>query len=165
MKNPTVEMKIRNYGTLKIELYPDKAPETVKNFLGLVNGGFYGGLIFHRVISGLMIQGGGFDENFRDKKCPSIFGEFAANGFKQNDVKHERGVISMARTSVPDSASSQFFIMHRSSPHLDGQYAAFGKVTEGMDVVDRIASVPTGTRGWYSDVPKESVVIEYCREI
>ena len=165
MKNPTVEMKIRNYGTLKIELYPDKAPETVKNFLSLVNGGFYGGLVFHRVISGFMIQGGGFDENFRDKKCPSIRGEFATNGFKQNDIRHERGVISMARTSVPDSASSQFFIMHRASPHLDGQYAAFGRVTEGMDVVDRIASVPTGTRGWYSDVPKESVVIEFCREI
>ena len=165
MKNPTVEMKIRNYGTLKIELYPDKAPETVKNFLSLVNGGFYGGLVFHRVISGFMIQGGGFDENFHDKKCPSIRGEFATNGFKQNDIRHERGVISMARTSVPDSASSQFFIMHRASPHLDGQYAAFGRVTEGMDVVDRIASVPTGTRGWYSDVPKENVVIEYCREV
>ena len=165
MKNPTVEMKIRDFGVLTVELYPDKAPETVRNFLKLVNEGFYDGLIFHRVISGFMIQGGGFDENFRDKKAQSVRGEFASNGFAQNDIQHDRGVISMARTSVPDSASSQFFIMHRKSPHLDGQYAAFGKVTDGIEVVDKIAAVKTGTRGWYSDVPKESVVIEYCKEI
>jgi peptidyl-prolyl cis-trans isomerase len=127
---------------IKLELYPEIAENTVKNFISLINSGFYNGLIFHRVIDGFMIQGG----------CPkgigtggpgyTIKGEFAHNGVK-NDLKHERGVISMARAMDPDSAGSQFFIMHETSPHLDGSYAAFGKVTEGMDVVDKIAAVQT----------------------
>jgi peptidyl-prolyl cis-trans isomerase len=127
---------------IKLELYPEIAENTVKNFISLINSGFYNGLIFHRVIDGFMIQGG----------CPkgigtggpgyTIKGEFAHNGVK-NDLKHERGVVSMARAMDPDSAGSQFFIMHETSPHLDGSYAAFGKVTEGMDVVDKIAAVQT----------------------
>ena len=158
--NPIVEMKIKNYGTLKIELYPDKAPKTAANFLSLCRSNFYDGLIFHRVIKGFMIQGGGMTPDLEEKKCPSIKGEFASNGFKQNDLKHDRGVLSMARTMVPDSASSQFFIMHAKAPHLDGQYAAFGKVIEGIEIVDKIASVKTGSFGWYQDVPRETVEIE-----
>jgi len=138
-----VKVKMRtNKGDIVIELYADKAPETVKNFLKLVDSGFYDGRIFHRVISGFMIQGG----------CPkgigtggpgwNIVGEFSDNGFN-NPVKHERGVISMARAQDPNSAGSQFFIMHKNSPYLDGQYAAFGKVTEGIEVVDLIAGAPT----------------------
>lgn len=140
---------------IKAELYPDLAPITVANFENLVNEHFYDGLIFHRVISGFMIQGGGYDVNGNEKAAASIKGEFAANGVK-NDLKHTKGVLSMARTSVPDSASSQFFIMHKDSPHLDGQYAAFGKVTEGIEVVDKIAGVQTDS----SDKPVTPVVIQ-----
>lgn len=140
---------------IKAELYPDLAPITVANFEKLVNEHFYDGLIFHRVISGFMIQGGGYDVNGNEKAAASIKGEFAANGVK-NDLKHTKGVLSMARTSVPDSASSQFFIMHKDSPHLDGQYAAFGKVTEGIEVVDKIAGVQTDS----SDKPVTPVVIQ-----
>ena len=107
-----------------------------------------------------MIQGGGFDETFEQKEAKPIKGEFMANGFMQNDLRHTRGVLSMARTMAPNSASSQFFIMHRDAPHLDGQYAGFGKVIEGIDVVDKIANVQTGSRGWYDDVPKVPVIIE-----
>lgn len=163
MDNKIVSMEIKGYGTLKIELYPDKAPKTVENFIRLVDSGFYNGLIFHRVIKGFMIQGGGFDTDFTDKKAPSIYGEFASNGFPQNDLKHTRGVLSMARTMVPNSASSQFFIMHKDAPHLDGEYAAFGKVIEGIEIVDKIAALPTGMHGWYSDVPKNAVVIGECK--
>lgn len=141
-KNPIVTINMNDGSVIKLELYPKIAENTVKNFISLINSGFYNGLIFHRVISGFMIQGG----------CPkgigtggpgyTIKGEFAHNGVK-NDLKHERGVISMARAMDPDSAGSQFFIMHETSPHLDGSYAAFGKVTEGMDVVDKIAAVQT----------------------
>lgn len=161
MANPKIKITVRNFGEMTAELYPDKAPKTVENFLGLVNSGFFSGLIFHRVIKGFMIQGGGYDEQFNAKEAPSIKGEFIANGFMQNDILHERGVLSMARTSDPDSASSQFFIMHKDSPHLDAQYAAFGRVTEGLEVIDNIASVKTGSIGWYmQDVPKEAVVID-----
>lgn len=141
-KNPIVTINMNDGSVIKLELYPEIAENTVKNFISLINSGFYNGLIFHRVIGGFMIQGG----------CPkgigtggpgyTIKGEFAHNGVK-NDLKHERGVISMARAMDPDSAGSQFFIMHETSPHLDGSYAAFGKVTEGMDVVDKIAAVQT----------------------
>lgn len=141
-KNPIVTINMNDGSVIKLELYPEIAENTVKNFISLINSGFYNGLIFHRVIGGFMIQGG----------CPkgigtggpgyTIKGEFAHNGVK-NDLKHERGVVSMARAMDPDSAGSQFFIMHETSPHLDGSYAAFGKVTEGMDVVDKIAAVQT----------------------
>lgn len=160
MNNPKIKFTIKNFGEITAELYPEKAPATVENFLSLVESGFFTGLIFHRVINGFMIQGGGFDENFEQKEAKSIKGEFMANGFMQNDLRHTRGVLSMARTMAPNSASSQFFIMHRDAPHLDGQYAGFGKVIEGIDVVDKIANVQTGSRGWYDDVPKVPVVIE-----
>ncbi|MER2149965.1 MAG: peptidylprolyl isomerase, partial [Ruminococcus sp.] len=138
-----------NGGVIKAELFPEIAPNTVANFVNLVQSGFYDGLIFHRVIPGFMIQGG--DPRGMGFGGPgwSIKGEFARNGFRQNNLKHSRGVLSMARSMRPDSAGSQFFIMHRTSPHLDGAYAAFGKVTEGMDVVDRIAREKTD----YSDRP------------
>lgn len=151
---------VKNYGSITLELYPEKAPKTVENFANLAKSGFYSGLIFHRVIKNFMIQGGGMDESMNEKKAASIHGEFASNGFAGNDIRHTAGVISMARTMVPNSASSQFFIMHKDAPHLDGQYAAFGKVTEGMDIVDRIACVRTGNVGWYSDVPVDAVVID-----
>ena len=161
MSNPKVKITVKGFGTMVAELYPEKAPKTVENFLKLVGEGFYTGTIFHRVIRGFMIQGGGYTEMFEDKDADTIYGEFAANGFLQNDVKHERGVLSMARTSDPNSASSQFFIMHQRSPHLDAQYAAFGKVIEGETVIDNIANVKTGNRGWYmQDVPRDAVVIE-----
>ena len=160
MNNPKIKFTIKNFGEITAELYPEKAPVTVENFLSLVESGFFTGLIFHRVINGFMIQGGGFDEAFEQKETKSIKGEFMANGFMQNDLRHTRGVLSMARTMAPNSASSQFFIMHRDAPHLDGQYAGFGKVIEGIDVVDKIANVQTGSRGWYDDVPKVPVVIE-----
>lgn len=147
-------------GDIIIELYPEKAPKTVENFLGLVKDGFYDGLIFHRVIKGFMIQGGGFDPSFDQKPARAIRGEFIANGFMGNDLKHTRGTLSMARTSDPDSASSQFFIMHEDAPHLDAQYAAFGRVTEGMDVVDKVAACKTGRYSYYSDVPKVCMMIE-----
>ena len=151
-----ISIQVRDYGTMIAELYPDKAPKTVENFLGLVDRGFFDGLIFHRIIAGFMIQGGGYDEDMRHKDAPSIYGEFAANGFAQNDLRHTRGVLSMARTMIPNSASSQFFIMHDAAPHLDGQYAGFGCVIEGLDVVDAIATVPTD----YQDCPRFPVVIE-----
>ncbi len=145
---------------IKLELYPEIAPETVANFEKLVNSGFYNGLTFHRVIRGFMIQGGCPNGTGTGGPGWTIKGEFAANGFK-NDLKHEKGVISMARTAAPNSAGSQFFIMHEAAPHLDGQYAAFGKVVEGLDVVDRIAAVRTNP--WdkpLQDVVMKSVVIE-----
>lgn len=150
MANPIVTFEMENGDIMKAELYPETAPNTVNNFISLVNKGFYDGLIFHRVIRGFMIQGG----------CPlgqgtggpgyNIKGEFSQNGFK-NDLNHTEGVLSMARAMHPDSAGSQFFIMHRNSPHLDGAYAAFGKITEGMDVVNKIAETATD----YSDRPLE----------
>ena len=155
MSNPKIEIIVKDYGTMKAELYPETAPITVENFLKLIGENFFDGLIFHRVIPGFMIQGGGYDENFRDRDAASIKGEFAANGVK-NDLKHTRGVLSMARTNVPDSASSQFFIMHRDAPHLDGSYAAFGKVTEGMEFVNAIAECDTDFR----DRPLDPQVIK-----
>lgn len=139
----TIEME--NGKKIKIELYPEIAPITAANFEKLVRQGFYDGLIFHRVIKGFMIQGGDPEGTGMGGSGERIKGEFEANGIK-NDLKHTRGVISMARSQDPDSASSQFFIMHEDAPHLDGQYAAFGKVVEGMDVVDEIASVKTDFR-------------------
>lgn len=149
---------MKNGDVMKAELYPEVAPETVGNFLNLINKKFFDGLIFHRVIKGFMIQGGGYDENGNHKDAPSIKGEFTRNGFT-NNLKHTRGVLSMARTSFPNSASSQFFIMHEDAPHLDGQYAAFGKITEGLDVVDKIANADTD----YQDCPIEPQVIESIR--
>ena len=147
-KNPIVTIKMENDDIIKIELYPDVAPNTVNNFISLVKKGFYNGVIFHRVINGFMIQGG--DPNGVGIGGPgySIKGEFSQNGFK-NDLKHTVGVISMARTQMPNSAGSQFFIMHKDSPFLDGAYAAFGKVTEGIETVNKIASVETD----YADKP------------
>ena len=160
MSNPIVTIEMEDGGVMKAELYPETAPITVANFLKLIEEKFFDGLIFHRVIPGFMIQGGGFTEDFRQKHADSIKGEFEANGVK-NDLKHTRGVLSMARTNVPDSASSQFFVMHRDAPHLDRQYAAFGKLTDGFDVLDDIAATRTGTRGFYmQDVPVRNVVIE-----
>ena len=147
-QNPIVTFEMEDGSIIKAELYPDVAPNTVNNFLSLVNKGFYDGLIFHRVIEGFMIQGGCPDGNGMGGPGYTIKGEFTRNRFK-NDLKHTKGVLSMARTMIPDSAGSQFFIMHKDSPHLDGDYAAFGKVIEGMDVVDRIAEVDTD----YNDRP------------
>jgi peptidyl-prolyl cis-trans isomerase B (cyclophilin B) len=141
--NPIVTFEMESGDIIRAELYPDIAPNSVNNFLSLVNKGFYNGLIFHRVIKGFMIQGGCPKGNGMGGPGYCIPGEFSANGHK-NDLKHTRGVLSMARASDPNSAGSQFFLMHEDSPHLDGKYAAFGKVTEGMDVVDAIASVRTG---------------------
>ena len=140
--NMNIQIEMENGGIIKAELYPDVAPITVENFVKLINENFFDGLVFHRVIEGFMIQGGGFDAVGNHKEADSIKGEFDANGVK-NDLKHDRCVLSMARTMFPNSASSQFFIMHQSAPHLDGQYAAFGKVTDGMDVVDEIATCQT----------------------
>lgn len=138
-----IRIEMENGALIDIELYPDKAPKTVENFRKLVASGFYDGLTFHRIISGFMIQGGDPDGTGMGGSPDSIYGEFSYNGFKQNDLKHTRGVISMARTMNPNSASSQFFIMHQDAPHLDGSYAAFGKVVNGMEAVDEIASVRT----------------------
>ena len=161
MANTKINIKVKNFGTMTAELYADKAPKTVENFVKLAKENFFDGLIFHRVIKGFMIQGGGYTEDMQDKETDSIKGEFRANGFMQNDLKHTRGVLSMARTSDPNSASSQFFVMHMDAPHLDAQYAGFGKLTDGFDVLDAIASVKTGNYGWYmQDVPREPVVIE-----
>lgn len=143
MPNPIVTIEMENGHKIKVELYPDKAPNTVNNFVSLVQSGFYDGIIFHRVIKGFMIQGGDPAGVGTGGPGYNIKGEFTLNGFKGNDIKHERGVISMARAYHPDSAGSQFFIMHANASYLDGQYAAFGKVVEGMDVVDEIASVAT----------------------
>ena len=142
MSNPIVTIEMENGGVIKAELYPEVAPNTVNNFISLVKQGFYDGLIFHRVIPGFMIQGGDPKSTGAGGPGYCIKGEFRANGFK-NDLLHSRGVLSMARTMAPNSAGSQFFIMHEDAPHLDGQYAAFGKVTSGMDVVDAIAAVKT----------------------
>ena len=149
--NPIITIEMESGKNIKVELYPEKAPNTVNNFISLASAGFYNGLIFHRVISGFMIQGG--DPNGIGTGGPGyhIKGEFAGNGFKQNDISHERGVISMARAGHPDSAGSQFFIMHEDADYLDGQYAAFGKVIEGMEVVNAIAETMTD----YSDRPIE----------
>ena len=152
---PTATIEVENFGTIVVELYPDIAPITVANFIELAQEGFYDGLTFHRIISGFMIQGGCPRGDGTGNPGYSIKGEFSANGVK-NDLKHTRGVISMARSSAPDSAGSQFFIMHANASHLDGQYAAFGKVTEGLDVVDAIATTPT----YASDKPKKDVVIK-----
>ena len=149
---------MKNGDVMKAELYPEIAPITVANFLELIQKNFFDGLIFHRVIEGFMIQGGGYDEKGNHKDAPSIKGEFTRNGVT-NNLKHTTGVLSMARTSFPNSASSQFFIMHKDSPHLDGQYAAFGKITEGIEVVDKIATVPTD----YQDCPVEPQIIESIR--
>lgn len=156
MESPKIRFEIENYGTIDAELYPEIAPETVKNFLSLIEKKFFDGLIFHRVIEGFMIQGGGYDQYGKHHDAPSIRGEFASNGFRTNTLKHTRGVLSMARTRIPDSASSQFFIMHENAPHLDGQYAGFGKVIDGIEVVDKIAGVRTD----YSDMPLETVLIK-----
>lgn len=154
-KKPIVTVRMADGGIIKLELYPDIAPITVKNFVDLVEKKFYDGLIFHRVIKGFMIQGGDPEGTGMGGPGYSIKGEFALNGVK-NDLKHTEGVISMARSMDPDSAGSQFFIMHKTSPHLDGSYAAFGKVIEGMEVVNKIAETATD----YSDRPLEPQVME-----
>ena len=156
MANPIVTIEMENGGIIKAELYPAKAPNTVNNFISLINHGFYDGVIFHRVIEGFMIQGGDPQGIGIGGPGYSIKGEFARNGFKTNDLKHERGVLSMARSMLPNSAGSQFFIMHQDSPHLDGDYAAFGKVIEGMDVVDAIATCATDR----SDRPLDDQVMK-----
>lgn len=155
MTNPVVTITMKNGDVMKAELYPEIAPNTVNNFISLVQKGFYDGLIFHRVISGFMIQGGDPQGTGMGGPGYSIKGEFAMNGVR-NDLKHTRGVLSMARSMMPNSAGSQFFIMHANAPHLDGQYAAFGKVVEGLDVVDKIASVRTG----WQDKPVEEQKIQ-----
>ncbi|MBQ3038239.1 MAG: peptidylprolyl isomerase [Clostridia bacterium] len=154
-------IELENGGIMKGELYPNLAPITVENFVDLCDDNFYDGLIFHRVIKGFMIQGGGYDKDMQPKETDSIKGEFDANGVN-NPLKHTKGVLSMARTQVPDSASSQFFIMHEDAPHLDGQYAAFGRVTEGFDIIDEIATSETTIYQPYgmTDVPKEQIVIK-----
>lgn len=154
-KNPVVTIEMQDGGVIRVELYPRIAPNTVNNFLSLVKKGFYDGLIFHRVINGFMIQGGCPEGTGMGGPGYKIRGEFARNGVV-NELKHTEGVISMARSMMPNSAGSQFFIMHKDAPHLDGQYAAFGKVIEGMDVVNAIAEVPTD-RG---DRPKQEQVMK-----
>ena len=156
MANPIVTIQMKDGGVMKAELYPEIAPETVKNFVDLASKGFYNGLIFHRVIPGFMIQGGDPEGTGMGGPGYKIKGEFTANGFR-NDLKHTRGVLSMARAMNPNSAGSQFFIMHEDSPHLDGQYAAFGKLIEGLEVVDKIASVRTD----YQDRPLEPQQIDF----
>ena len=154
-QNPVVTITMANGDVMKAELYPEIAPNTVNNFISLVKKGYYDGLIFHRVIAGFMIQGGCPNGNGMGGPGYSIKGEFSQNGFK-NTLKHTEGVLSMARSMMPNSAGSQFFIMHQNSPHLDGQYAAFGKVTEGLDVVDKIAQVGTD----WQDRPMVPQIIE-----
>lgn len=153
MKTAVIEME--NGGKMTLELYPEKAPLTVENFEKLANEGFYDGLIFHRVIAGFMIQGGDPEGTGMGGPGYSIKGEFAANGVA-NDLRHTRGVISMARSMNPNSAGSQFFIMHMDAPHLDGQYAAFGKMTDGFETLDEIANTKTG----YADRPMFDMVIK-----
>ncbi len=155
MANPIVTIEMANDKVIKAELYPEVAPQSVYNFISLIKKGFYNGLNFHRVISGFMIQGGCPLGNGTGGPGYNIKGEFSSNGFK-NDLAHTRGVLSMARASHPDSAGSQFFIMHDDAPYLDGQYAAFGKVTEGLDVVDEIASV----RKNFRDMPLQPQVMK-----
>ena len=158
MEKVLIEIEMENGEVMKGELYPEVAPITVENFLKLIDQDFFAGLIFHRVIPGFMIQGGGYDRNLQEKRAASIKGEFKSNGVN-NELKHTTGVLSMARTMIRDSASSQFFIMHQDAPHLDGQYAAFGKVTDGMNVVDEIAACQTD----YSDKPVVPQVIKTIR--
>jgi peptidyl-prolyl cis-trans isomerase B (cyclophilin B) len=146
-----IRINVKNYGSILVELYPKLAPNSVANFMHYVKQNFYNGLIFHRIIKGFMIQGGG-----GKKTNQPIKGEFLQNGFN-NPIKHERGVISFARTSDPNSATSQFFIMHQNAPHLDGAYAAFGKVVEGLETVDKIANVRTG----FQDKPVDDVMIDH----
>ena len=153
-----VLIDVKDYGKILVRLFPDVAPKTVENFKKLVSDKFFDGLIFHRVIEDFMIQGGGYTPDMKEKDAKAIKGEFTANGFTNNLV-HLRGVISMARTPDPDSASSQFFIVHKTSPHLDNQYAAFGYTVYGMDVVDEIASV--GTDG--NDQPRKDIIISLIR--
>ena len=155
MSNPIVTIKMENGDVIKAELYPEIAPNTVNNFISLINKGFYDGVIFHRVIPGFMIQGGDPQGTGTGGPGYTIKGEFTSNGFK-NDLIHERGVLSMARTMAPNSAGSQFFIMHEDAPHLDGQYASFGKVIEGIEVVDKIANVKRSFR----DKPLEPQVMK-----
>ena len=155
MANPIVTISIKDLGDIKAELYPEIAPITVENFIKLATQGFYNGLTFHRVIPGFMIQGGCPDGTGMGGPGYHIKGEFAHNGVK-NDLRHTRGVLSMARAMDPDSAGSQFFIMHENAPHLDGEYAAFGKVIEGIEIVDKIAAVRTD----YNDKPLEPQIIE-----
>ena len=158
MANPIVTITMENGDVMKAELYPEIAPNTVNNFISLIKKGYYDGLIFHRVISGFMIQGGCPDGTGMGGPGYDIKGEFAYNGFA-NDLKHTEGVLSMARAMHPDSAGSQFFIMHKNSPHLDGQYAAFGKMTDGFEVLDEIAMTKTG----YADRPMFDMVIKSIR--
>lgn len=155
MSNPIVTIEIENGKTITAELFPEIAPNTVNNFISLIKKGFYDGLTFHRVIYGFMLQGGCPEGTGMGGPGYSIKGEFSGNGFK-NELKHTEGVLSMARSMMPDSAGSQFFIMHKAAPHLDGQYAAFGKVTDGMDVVNEIAEVDTD----FSDKPLDPQVIK-----
>lgn len=155
MKNPIVTIEMKNGKFIKIELYPDIAPNTVNNFISLVERGFYDDTIFHRVIPGFMIQGGDPEGTGMGGPGYSIKGEFSSNNFK-NDLRHEKGVISMARTMAPDSAGSQFFIMSNNAPHLDGQYAAFGKVIEGIEEVDQIVSQKRD----YNDKPYEDQIMK-----
>jgi Peptidyl-prolyl cis-trans isomerase (rotamase) - cyclophilin family len=154
-KNPVVTIEMENGSIIKVELYPEIAPNTVKNFISLVQKNYYDGLIFHRVINGFMIQGGCPEGSGMGGPGYSIKGEFSMNGF-DNQLKHSAGVISMARSQMPNSAGSQFFIMHKNSPHLDGSYAAFGAVVEGMDVVNTIADTQTD----YSDRPLNKQVMK-----
>ena len=155
MANPIVTITMNTGDVMKAELYPETAPNTVNNFISLIKKGFYDGVGFHRIIEGFMIQGGDPDGNGMGGPGYSIKGEFTSNGFK-NDLKHSKGVLSMARTQIPDSAGSQFFIMHADAPHLDGEYAAFGKLTEGFDVLDKIATTATD----WSDRPRTPQVME-----
>ena len=160
MANPIVTITMEDGSVIRAELYPDIAPNTVNNFISLIKKGYYDGVIFHRVIPGFMIQGGDPKGTGTGGPGYCIRGEFTRNGF-QNDLKHTEGVLSMARTMAPDSAGSQFFIMHKDSPHLDGQYASFGKVTEGMDVVDRIAKADRDPMDRpYEDQRMKSVTVD-----
>lgn len=156
---PTATIKIKDYGTVIAELYPNKAPNTVNNFISLANSGFYDGLSFHRVIEGFMIQGGCPEGNGTGGPGYSIKGEFTNNGYEYNNLAHTEGVLSMARSTNPDSAGSQFFIMSGESPHLNGEYAAFGTVTEGLDIIKSINSVETNS----NDKPLTDVIIEEIR--
>lgn len=159
-KSIQVSIEVEGYGNMEAELYPEIAPETVKNFVKLANEGFYDGLVFHRIIDGFMIQGGGYDKNLNIKKADSIKGEFSQNGFN-NTLKHTKGVLSMARTSDPNSASSQFFIMDGDASYLDGAYAAFGKLTSGIEVLEKLSAVETKSlENGMDDVPVDLPVIK-----
>ena len=160
MSNPIATITMADGRVMKAELYPEKAPNTVNNFISLANKGFYDGLIFHRVIPGFMIQGGCPNGNGMGGPGYQIKGEFAGAGFRQNDLKHTTGVLSMARTMAPHSAGSQFFIMVAPAPHLDNQYAAFGQVTEGAEIAIDVSRVP---RNMMNDKPKKDVVIASIR--